>query len=88
MRHRSLVWSGFQLTKVRDTQAQTLPTWQHVRAVYRQPQNRYTHATVGGGSLRTAPFSGTLQLVDGAEPGPPGDAAALGSPSGARSRRW
>ena len=28
--------AGFQLGTVRDIQAQTLPTWQHVRAVYRQ----------------------------------------------------
>lgn len=28
--------AGFQLGTVRDSQAQTLPTWQHVQAVYRQ----------------------------------------------------
>jgi cyclopropane fatty-acyl-phospholipid synthase-like methyltransferase len=28
--------AGFQLGEVRDIQAQTLPTWQHVQAVYRQ----------------------------------------------------
>jgi hypothetical protein len=28
--------AGFQLGTVRDIQAQTLPTWQHVQAVYRQ----------------------------------------------------
>jgi cyclopropane fatty-acyl-phospholipid synthase-like methyltransferase len=28
--------AGFQLAAVRDIQAQTLPTWQHVQAVYRQ----------------------------------------------------
>jgi hypothetical protein len=28
--------AGFQLGAVRDIQAQTLPTWQHVQAVYRQ----------------------------------------------------
>ena len=28
--------AGFQLATVRDIQAQTLPTWQHAQAVYRQ----------------------------------------------------
>ena len=28
--------AGFQLGTVRDIQAQTLPTWQHAQAVYRQ----------------------------------------------------
>ena len=43
--------AGFQLGTVRDIQAQTLPTWQHVQAVYRQHAAQTRVATAGGSAL-------------------------------------
>ena len=49
--------AGFQLGKVYDIQAQTLPTWQHVQATYRQHaeqiQARYGRR-LGAGIARQA----------------------------------
>jgi len=46
--------AGFQLGTVRDIQAQTLPTWQHVQAVHRQhaAQIRVRYGRLGPGIAR------------------------------------
>ncbi len=73
--------AGFQLGTVRDIQAQTLPTWQHVQAVYRQHaaqiRVRYGRRLGPGIACRIDRCDQTLWQLPGAERDIAQDAAGV-----------